>query len=263
MALEHVCLSGHEERTRGARPLPASSEESGAGKVELRVLGSFGLVSGGHPVSVGASCRRLLTLLAVTGGATNRMDAARLLWQEAASGRARANLRSVLWRVQRYHCGVVKSTTSEVLLASEVTIDLHRVQRVAWRILERSSPLAADEIREAMECNLYKDIYSDPSDQAWLVSATTRHRRLRLHALEALADELTGIGWLGAAIEAACGSVRADPYRESARQVLIKAYLAEGNVLDARREHATYCHLLQRELGVNPSQQFMRILGAR
>jgi DNA-binding SARP family transcriptional activator len=53
----------------------------------------------------------------------------------------------------------------------------------------------------------------------------------------------------------------AEPLRESAQRVLIKAHIAEGNLTEARRSYRAYHDLMHRELGVVPSDDFSAALG--
>jgi SARP family transcriptional regulator, regulator of embCAB operon len=87
-------------------------------------------------------------------------------------------------------------------------------------------------------------------------------RQLRLHALEAIGDQLRGAGWVGAAVVAAGAAVDADPLRESGHAALIRVYLAEGNQSEAVREFDRYRNLLQNELGLQPSVRLRALLPA-
>lgn len=243
-------------------PRPSSIEEpSGENRIYLRVLGKFDLAVRSRSVAVGMSCQRLLTLLAIRGGEVNRVHAAGLLWPDVPAARANANLRSVLWRLQRYCDEVVEPTFYDLRLTPSVVVDIHEVQTIARRLLDRSAPIGVNGLRQALNCNLYDDIVPELTDEEWLTAESERHRQLRLHSLEALAEQLIAVEWYGAAVEAAFGAVQADPFRESARQLLIKAYLAEGNRPEAQRQQEVYCSLLRRELDLEPSDRFMRILG--
>jgi len=77
--------------------------------------------------------------------------------------------------------------------------------------------------------------------------------QLRLHALEALAGNLTAAGRWGEAAAAARAAVRGEPLRETSHAALIRVFLAEGNVSEAFREFASYQELLHDELGFEPT----------
>ncbi|MQA27488.1 MAG: transcriptional regulator [Micromonosporaceae bacterium] len=204
--------------------------------------------------------QRLLALLAIKDGTANRASAAGTLWPEATSARAVANLRSVLWRLGKACQGVIDASLYDLRLAPHVAVDIGQALSIARELLDRSAVLSLGRIREGLNCNLYEDILPDLGDEEWLEAERERFRQLRVHSLETLSDHLIAVGWHGAAIEAALGAIRSDPFRESAYHVLIKAYLAEGSYLEARHQHLAYRRLLQRELGLEPSDRFMCLL---
>jgi DNA-binding SARP family transcriptional activator len=65
-----------------------------------------------------------------------------------------------------------------------------------------------------------------------------------------LCERLTSAGWHGAAVDAGISAISADPFRESARRVLIEAYLAERNFHLAIAEFQAYRQLLRGELSL-------------
>ena len=86
--------------------------------------------------------------------------------------------------------------------------------------------------------------------------------RLRLHALDALADGLTRQGSPALALEAALASVGIEPLRESAHRAVVAAHLSEGDVIEAVRHYRAYRLLLRDELGLEPSAQLARMIPA-
>ncbi|HEX5402701.1 MAG TPA: BTAD domain-containing putative transcriptional regulator [Pseudonocardiaceae bacterium] len=229
-------------------------------QADLRLLGRFDLTVDHRSVPLGATSQRLLALVAIRSGQIPRVQAAGNLWPDTRAPRAAANLRSVLWRLQQCCCGILDASFYDLRLAPHVRVDIHHVSRVAFELLDGSASMSADQLKNAMRCNLYDDIAADIGDVDWLACERERFRQLRVHALEALASKLIAAGWYGAAVEAALGAVRADPFRERAYQLLIGAHLAEGSRLEAYRQHRAYRELLQRELGLEPSDEFMNLL---
>lgn len=246
-------ISGNGPVTLARRP------EAGP-RVRLRVLGRFALHVGDRSIRLGLTSQRLLVLLAIRSGQVSRAQVAGVLWPDTGTARAAANLRSTLWRIQRRCNGVVQTSFYDLSLAPEVAVDLNQSRRIAYQLRDGSTEIDLDDIREAMRCNLYEDVAPDVGDDEWLAAERERFRQLRVHALETLVRQVLAIGWYGTAVEAALGAVRADPFRESAYQLLIKAHLAEGSWLDARRHYAAYCDLLQNELGLAPSEDFLALL---
>lgn len=233
-----------------------------SGPIKLRVLGRFELVACSESIHCGRGCQRLLILLAIRDGHLNRAEAAGLLWPDVTMDRAHGNLRSMLWRMNK-HCEVViESTFSDLQFARHVVTDIQAVRETARRVLDRSSRLDGEQLRMALACNFYDDIAPYAGDEEWLAEESTQHRQLRIHALEALSDQLIAARWFGAAAEAALAALRADPYRESAYTLLLKAYLGEGNNIEARRVYERYHALLREELGVEPSPAFKELITA-
>jgi DNA-binding SARP family transcriptional activator len=155
---------------------------------------------------------------------------------------------------------VIDTSHGDLRLADDIRVDLHEVSTVAFGLIDRAAGMGQDELRAAMRYDLYDDITPDVGDEDWLVAERERFHRLRVRALEALATRLLEVGWHGAAIEAALGVVRADPFRESAHRLLIRAHLAEGSRFEAHERHRAYRELLRTELGLTPSAGFMALL---
>lgn len=235
-------------------------------EISLRVLGKFDVTVSGHSVPLGVMSQRLLTLLAirasqVPSGHVLRGHAAGKLWPETRTSRAAANLRSAIWRLQQSCPGILDASFYDLRLAPQVSVDIVEVTSVAFGLLVPAADPSAAQLGDAVRCNLYDDMDPDIGDDDWLIAERERFRQLRIHALEALAEKLISTGAQGAAVEAALGAIRADPFRESAHRLLISAYLAEGSQLEARRQYNAYCELLRRELGLRPSADFARLFG--
>ena len=55
-------------------------------------------------------------------------------------------------------------------------------------------------------------------------------------------------------------AVSAEPLRDSAQRMLIRAHLAEGNWVEARRSFEANRALLDRELGVEPDPELAAVI---
>ena len=97
-------------------------------------------------------------------------------------------------------------------------------------------------------------------DDEWVVFARERLRQHLLHAMESLARRLLSRCLFAAAIEVAITAVGAEPLRESAQRTLIEAYVAEGNLVEARRVYVAYKEMLMAELGVSPNVEMSDLL---
>jgi DNA-binding SARP family transcriptional activator len=229
-------------------------------QLELRLLGRFELRSANRSVPVGWNGQRLLAHLALRAGAAAREDLARALWPDVAPHRLHSTLRSVLWRLRRSCSMVVDSSTNQLRLADRVAVDVLLSTEVARQLLNYSVPPSPEQLGVAMRTNFREDLLPTWVDEDWLAADRERFRQLRLHSLDLLCERLTAAGWHGAAIDAGLASVSADPFRESARSVLIKAYMAERNFQLAAAELGRYRKLLHDELGCEPSRNLCQLI---
>src|SRR5439155_6460477 len=173
------------------------------------------------------------------------------LWPEASQEHASANLRSTLWRIGRSGSALAEGTATHLRLPESVSVDVKRAAGVARAVLHETIP--ANELIEASQ-SLDGDILPDWYDD-WVLVEQERFRQLRLHALEALCRRLADQGRMGPAVEAGLTAVAGEPLRESAHRVLIRAYLAEGNTVEAVRQYRVARRLLREELGVEPTAE--------
>src|SRR5688572_11476812 len=107
----------------------------------LQLLGRFSLVVRGRPEALGVGCRRLLAALALRDGHAGRREIAELLWPDVTTVRAAANLRSVLWRLQKCCLGVLDSDANDLRLSDSVVVDWHQAVVMARRLINRSLDL--------------------------------------------------------------------------------------------------------------------------
>ncbi len=202
--------------------------------------------------------KQLLAFVALRRRRVERRQAAGTLWPFGGDERAAGNLRSALWRLRRAGINVLVADKCSLALSAEVLVDLHVMEQWATRLIEGKaaprdlavSPSVADAL------NLLPGFYDD-----WAIMERERIRQRILHALEALSELLVSAGRFADAIEAAMLATSAEPLRESAQRVLIKAHVAEGNLSEARRSYRAYHDLMHRELGVVPPDDFSADLG--
>ena len=67
-------------------------------------------------------------------------------------------------------------------------------------------------------------------------------------------------GKYGAALNVALAAIKSEPLRESAHRLVIRVHLAEGNPGEAMRQFQAYQSLLADELGLQPSEQILRLI---
>lgn len=212
----------------------------------LRLISGFQLTAD-QAIRLPFGAQRLLALLAIHDRPLHRGFVAGVLWPDATEKHAAASLRSALWRLSQPSDGreTVIASPQTLALASTVRVDLREALAAANALLEGTAGTADVSMFTG---DVLSDWYED-----WVMVARERFRQLRLHALELLCLRLSSEGRGAAAVEAGLAAVAGEPLRESAHRALIQAHLAEGNVVEAIRQHGRFRELLRAELGVEPS----------
>jgi DNA-binding SARP family transcriptional activator len=222
----------------------------------VRLLGAFELSVAGDPVTVPAAVQRAVAYLALRGRC-GRSRLAGTLWPDAAEMRAKANLRTGMWRINQVAPGIVVSRHDVLELADDVNVDVARLVVAARAVLEGAPGASQEPMLQYVE----GDLLPDWSDE-WLVVERERLRQLRLHVLETQAGRLAAEGLFGMAMEAALAALQTDPLRESAHRAVIRIHLAEGNLAEAVNAYRQCRALLARDVGVAPSSETTRLISA-
>jgi DNA-binding SARP family transcriptional activator len=200
---------------------------------------------------------RLVAFVSIHDGRLERRHVAGSLWPSVDDVRAAGNLRSALWRLRGAGVDVIDSDKWSLRLLDDVEVDLHEFAHWADRII-RAAPRDDDldgVARRARALDVLPGFYDD-----WVIAERERIRLRAVHALEAVSRLLTNRGRFGEAVEAAMAAVHVEPLRETAQRALIDAYLAEGNFVEGRQAFLTYRGLLNRELGIEPSQSLAELV---
>lgn len=225
--------------------------------VRLSLLKGFQLVCDREPVPLPFSAQRLLAFLGLQERPLQRASVAGALWTDSSENHAAANLRSALWRLRRPGVELVDVDARRIQLAKDVVVDVREISAFARRLINPTQDCDLSEIDAmTLDGDVLPDWYED-----WVMLERERFRQMRLHALEAVCERYTRAGRFAQAVDAGLAAVRGEPLRESANRCLIKAFLAEGNRLEARKQYQRFSELLQRELGITLSVQ-METLGS-
>ncbi|HEX4492881.1 MAG TPA: BTAD domain-containing putative transcriptional regulator [Acidimicrobiia bacterium] len=227
--------------------------------MQVSVLGGFDFaVADGSRPPLAAGARRLLAYLALRVEPVSRRTAAGSLWPDADDERAAASLRTALSRLDSGARDALAVEHGTLGLASDVVVDFRASQSLARRLLaddERATDLDPDAVA-ALSCDVLPDWYDE-----WVVPDAEEWRQLRVAALEALAARLLATGRFAHAMLAAVSAVHVEPLRERANATVIRVHLAEGNRADALCEFRRYRALVQRELGVEPTDTLYELVG--
>ncbi len=239
---------------------PESAHDGDRTLAQLSLLGGFSLVIGDRRCSLPQGSERLVALLAVRPRGLRRGAISGTLWPESDDLRASAALRSTLTRLRRIGRTIVDSGSGVLGLGKDVDVDISGARGLAERAIQGkmlATDLATTSIA-TLSFDLLPGWYED-----WVILEAEDWRQVRLHALESLSATLTQKGRFAHAISAAMAAIRGDPWRESARQALVRTHLAENNQSEAIREFDRYRNLLKGELGLEPSRDFVRLVGGR
>lgn len=210
----------------------------------VRVLGSFSLTAlsrtGQRSVPLGADARRVVAYLAVHPRPQRRGALAADLWPGMAVGAAVRLLDEAVAAVDVPGL-LVHDSDGALALADDVAVDLAAAMR-----LVRELPDATD---ADPELDLLSADLLPGWTAAWLAVERERFRQLRMHALEQRAERLVAAGRVDDAVALARSVVHSAPSRESARRVLIEAFLALGDIASAVAEADGYQELLRSSVG--------------
>ncbi|MGY1684977.1 BTAD domain-containing putative transcriptional regulator [Geodermatophilus sp. SYSU D00867] len=152
--------------------------------------------------------------------------------------------------------GLVHASGSILSLVCGVRVDVQELGDWARRVRDPASCLTDVDVPDVgLRGELLPGWYDD-----WVLLERERLRQLRMHALEDAAARLAVAGRYGDALQAAYAAVRAEPLRESAHRVVIRVHLAEGNAAEALRTYEQFRIVLEKEMGVRPSEQITRLV---
>ncbi|MGY1694404.1 BTAD domain-containing putative transcriptional regulator [Geodermatophilus sp. SYSU D00814] len=223
----------------------------------VTLLDGFSVAAGDPPAAgeLPPAVQRLVALLCLTGRPARAAVSGRL-WPDVDEDRARASLRSALWRLRRCAPGLVDHSDGALRVADGVRVDVRELQEWAGQVRDPRVPAGRLTLpRPALLGDLLPGWYDD-----WVLPERDRLTQLRLHALETLAGRLRTVGRYADALQAAHLAVRAEPLRESAHRTVVQVHLAEGNLAEALRAHDAFRDLLREELGVPPTGQMTRLV---
>lgn len=224
-------------------------------RLELRLLGGFDLRASGAKVTVAPAAQRIAALLGVHERPLPRPYMAGLLWPATTRERSLASLRSAL---RACPDGLLRRSHTELSIADHVSVDYRRSMGAARRVL--TGPVALDSVEPVLRL-LGGDLLPEVTDD-WIEPFRQTRHHLRLDALEQLAGSLMRSAQPGLAARAAGIAVGAEPLRESAHLLLMRALVAQGNRAQAIAHYDGLARLLRAELGVEPSFPLSEALGA-
>ena len=233
-----------------------SQPDSGPDSTLLRLslLGDFRVeqdVAGA--VQIASVGRLLLAILALNGGSAHRSRVVGTIWPDKSEQRGLANLRAARWRLpEPLRSNVIKQGAS-IALTDQWQVDVDQVNACARQIHDTGRIVG-----------LQRDIFATDLlpewDFPWLLILREQHRQMRLHALESLALAEMAQNRPLDAVDTAMAAVAAEPLRESAHMVLLRAHIAAGNRARCFQVYRDFSARLKREIGVEPSPKMKALV---
>lgn len=223
--------------------------------LSIGVMGTFRVRAHGRTLIVPASVARILAFLALAESST-RLDIVASLWPDLPRRRGLADLRTLLWRVQKVERDLIHVAHDHISLAEGVGVDMREVEKwIAYSI----APTAALDERTSPPASAGR-VLLPGWDEPWLDLPRERLRLLQNQAFESVAGRLLANGRPGEALPLVLTVVQGSPLRESANQLMIEIHLRQGNVAEAFDHFERYRATLHDELGVEPGMALMSLM---
>jgi adenylate cyclase len=232
-----------------------SETESGArASIEIRLLGTPAVLSGGQPLSSGSrKATALLAYLAMRPDEpASRDHLAGLLWGDSDNEQARANLRQALTQLRRVFrdagLDAIKTSGDDVMLSSHgLSIDAHQLA-------------GADALPEGGRLRLDKEFLegftvAEPEFEQWLTAQreSLRSRARVMHEL--CADAAIENRQVDRAIDHLSRALTLDPLQEQIHRRLMELLAAQGRADAAMGQYERCRAVLVQELGIGPDSK--------
>ncbi|MBV9230843.1 MAG: AAA family ATPase [Chloroflexi bacterium] len=235
--------------------------------LHISLLGDFALVSGETPVTT-LNIPRVQSLFAYLvlhrNAPQKRSHLAFLLWPDSAEAQAHTNLRQLL-----YHLRQALPNADSFLRADKqylqwlpahpdvtFTLDVQEVEQALVQAEQAEQAQDTRIVRQKLEqvlCLYRGDLLSGCYEE-WILPERDRLRQLFYQASERFLTLAEQERDYGTAISVAQRLLRADPLDEAAYRHLMRLYALRGERAAAMRTYHVCAQLLERELGVEPSE---------
>jgi len=204
----------------------------------------------------------LISYIALSAnGIVRKNQIASLLWGSAKD--PMANLRQAIKDIKEKEDKVGVKVVS--LEGSQISIDLQNVwvdARIASQCAKNYNPVLAEQLVQSeprtmmMDCDIDEEGFGD-----WLGAERARREEELGRCLSQLLQEINLRPDNLATVQKVTSAIFGiDPTNETAHQTLIKAYADSGDRASAKRQYAICRDLLDKELGVLPSDDTERLL---
>ena len=233
--------------------------------LDVQLLGSFRLISGGRPVETLAQARLqhlLAYLLLHPSRAISRQQLAFAFWPDTSDDRARGNLRNLLHRLRdalpagarwlefNRHAVCWQPDAAIALDVTEFEAALTRAAAAAQSGDATAERTALSAAVATYAGDLLPDCYDD-----WIAPIRERLNQAALAAAERLAQRLEEAQDFATAITCAQRLLRADPLHEATHRRLMRLHALAGNRTGVVRAFNACTAALRQELGAAPEAE--------
>ncbi|WP_018653301.1 AfsR/SARP family transcriptional regulator [Actinomadura flavalba] len=219
------------------------------------LLPAFRCVRDERTVPLPAAPSALIVAVAIAEPGVARRALQARLWPDLPPEAAARRLRQLLWRARRATgTGLFEVTPDAVRLAADVAVDLREGTALARRVLSGERPPPAS-------CALLgRSLLREGPDCGTVQAERDRWDRLRIVALERLAEHRLGAGDALGALELAGRAAEVDELAEAPHRIMALAHLARNDDASACRLYVDYRRRVARELHIQPSGAFRDLL---
>jgi DNA-binding SARP family transcriptional activator len=227
-------------------------------RISIHLLGGFEAKVGEDVLTLQPAMQRVIALVALSPRGVDRCRAAFQLWPDTNEERAKANLRSTLWRLNKSCASIINATKTRLRLETDVWVDASDgIEALASLTPVDGIGTGFNLLRpfQALQSELLPDWYDD-----WLVIERERLRQLTLSMLEHQGRSALESGETPRAVAAGLAAVAIDPLRESSRRLVVEAHLAQGNVIAAHEEFDRYRCTLADRSGLMPTAELHSLI---
>jgi DNA-binding SARP family transcriptional activator/predicted ATPase len=224
--------------------------------LEVVTLGGLRLRVAGRPLTPpdARSAEALLVYLALQERMVPRDVLAHLLWPERDEERARANLRSAVYRLRRLLPDHVRADRRAIGLGGEIEVDALELER---RLLAGDVAGAATLYRGTFLAGLH--LGDSPEFEAWAAAEAERFATLALAAHQGAVERALADGAAEEALRLARTLLILEPLHEPTHRVVMRLLGEAGRVPEALAHVDAFRRRLADEIGLEPDAATTRL----
>jgi DNA-binding SARP family transcriptional activator len=234
--------------------------------LDFRVLGPLRASCDGRVLPIGTAYKPRLVLAALLVRADQAVRLDRLIevvWGEHPPASARRNTQQYIHRLRTVLGGDrIESRPDGYLIRAGNGLDAARFRHLAAQggtaLRGGAVLLARDRSRAALDL-WHGPAYAEFTDCPEVADEAARLDELRLTVCEQWAEAELTLGRHGAPAQELSELVRAHPYRESLRGLLMRSLYGTGRQTDALQLYRDTRALLAEQLGIEPGPQLQRL----